>query len=216
MRFWEILSEPPLEKGQFPGSSCPRNVQFRGICLKESQPPKRPFAGQTAPLKPTFGRENVPLKRTFALIPWNFRDAPITYDIFRTFDSRFMLGRLVQAGGARPLRRERSSPSRTRDFKLLGTTPGTGRRPVYTFRATRSFRMAARIAVRSLGYSDPETAYKTAPLPSALLDKRGDAPRGKRVVELSARHGDRRLCHQSGSGIALGWRHRGNLRGCVA
>jgi hypothetical protein len=27
--------------------------------------------------------------------------------------------------------------------------------------------MAARIVVRSLGYSDPETAYKTAPLPSA-------------------------------------------------
>ena len=76
--------------------------------------------------------------------------------------------------------------------------------------------MAARIVVRSLAYSDPETAHKTAPLPSALLHERGDARRGKRVVELSARDGDRRLWRQSGSGSALGWRHRGNPRGGVA
>jgi len=74
--FWEILNKPSLEKGQSPGSSCPRNAQFRGICLKESQPPKRPFAGQMAPLKPTFDPLKAPLKQTFALIPWDFRDAP--------------------------------------------------------------------------------------------------------------------------------------------
>ena len=33
----------------------------------------------------------------------------ITYDIFRTFDLSLMLGRLVQAGGVRPVRRGRWS-----------------------------------------------------------------------------------------------------------
>jgi hypothetical protein len=40
----------------------------------------------------------------------HFMPSPrITYDIFRTFDFGFMLWRLVQAGGARPLRHERWS-----------------------------------------------------------------------------------------------------------
>jgi hypothetical protein len=43
----------------------------------------------------------------------------ITYDIFRTFDFGFILWRLVQAGGARPLRQERWSQPRKRDWSRL-------------------------------------------------------------------------------------------------
>ena len=44
------------------------------------------------------------------------RNLRITYDIFRTFDWSFILGGLVQAGGARPLRRERWSQPWKRDW----------------------------------------------------------------------------------------------------
>ncbi len=44
-----------------------------------------------------------------------FRVFRITYDIFRTFDLSFILWRLVQAGGARPLRQERWSQPWKRD-----------------------------------------------------------------------------------------------------
>jgi hypothetical protein len=54
--------------GQFHGSTHQLNGQFHGICLKESQPLKRTFAGRAAPLKPTFGRVNAPPKPTFCLI----------------------------------------------------------------------------------------------------------------------------------------------------
>jgi hypothetical protein len=73
-RLWEILCEPLLLLGQFHGSTHPREGQFHGICLKESQPPRRTFAGRAVPLKRTFGRVNAPAKPTFALIPRDFQD----------------------------------------------------------------------------------------------------------------------------------------------
>jgi hypothetical protein len=71
---WEILCNPLLLFGQFPGSTHQLNGQFRGICLEESQPKERTFAGRAAPLKRTFGPVNAPDKPTFALIPWDFPD----------------------------------------------------------------------------------------------------------------------------------------------
>jgi hypothetical protein len=65
---WEILCEPLLLLGQFHGYTYLFKGQFRGICLKESQPPERTFAGQVKPLKRTFGRVNAPEKPTFRLI----------------------------------------------------------------------------------------------------------------------------------------------------
>ena len=69
---WEFLCEPLLLLGQFHGYTYLLKGQFRGICLEESQPPERTFAGQVKPLKRTFGRVNAPDKRTSAFIPWDF------------------------------------------------------------------------------------------------------------------------------------------------
>src|SRR5208337_4347378 len=65
---WEILCEPLLLFGQFHGFTYLLNGQFQGICLKESQPKERTFAGRAAPLERTFGRVKAPSKPTFTLI----------------------------------------------------------------------------------------------------------------------------------------------------
>jgi hypothetical protein len=65
---WVILCEPLLLFGQFHGYTHRLNGQFHGICLKESQPPERTFAGRAAPLERTFGRVKAPSKPTFSLI----------------------------------------------------------------------------------------------------------------------------------------------------
>jgi hypothetical protein len=67
-RFWEILSQPLRENGQFRGYTCTPKVQFPGICLAKSQPFKQPFGEQMTPLKRTSDAANVPLKQTFRLI----------------------------------------------------------------------------------------------------------------------------------------------------
>jgi hypothetical protein len=72
----EILYEPSLLFGQFHGYAYLLNGQFQGICLKESQPPERTFAGHWAPLKRTFGQCNAPNKPTFRLISWDLADIP--------------------------------------------------------------------------------------------------------------------------------------------
>jgi hypothetical protein len=65
---WEILCELLLLFGQFRGSTHQLNGQFHGICLEESQPRKRTYAGRAAPLKRTFGRLSTPDERTSRLI----------------------------------------------------------------------------------------------------------------------------------------------------
>ena len=64
-------------------------ANFRGICLKESQPLERTFAGQVTPLKRTFGRVNAPNKRTFVLNSRALVDSPpLSVKIrFRRLDS---------------------------------------------------------------------------------------------------------------------------------
>jgi hypothetical protein len=73
---WEILCEPLLLFGQFHGFTHQLNGQFQGICLEESQPLKRTFAGRAAPFERTFGRLNAPDKPTFRLIPLDLVGIP--------------------------------------------------------------------------------------------------------------------------------------------
>jgi hypothetical protein len=76
VRFWVILYPPLREYGQFYGYKHPSNGQFRGICLKESQPLERTFAGQMQPFKRTFGRVYAPDKRPLPLILMDLEKRP--------------------------------------------------------------------------------------------------------------------------------------------
>jgi hypothetical protein len=89
LRFsWEILCEPLLLKGQFHGFTHQLNGQFQGICLEESQPKERTFAGQVTLLKRTFGRVEAPSKPSFSLILLDLTKHPIPErKKCRSFDS---------------------------------------------------------------------------------------------------------------------------------
>jgi hypothetical protein len=72
----EIVCELLLLFGQFFGYKHPSNGQFPGICLKESQPLERTFAGQMQPFERTFGRVNAPDKPTLPLILMDLAKRP--------------------------------------------------------------------------------------------------------------------------------------------
>jgi hypothetical protein len=85
---WEILCEPLLLKGQFHGFTHQLNGQFQGICLKESQPKERTFAGRAEPPKRTFGRVKAPSEPSSSLILLDLTKHPIPErKKCRSFDS---------------------------------------------------------------------------------------------------------------------------------
>jgi hypothetical protein len=85
---WEILCEPLLSKGQFRGFTHQLNGQFHGICLEESQPKERTFAGCAAPLERTFGRIEAPSGPSFSLILWDLTKHPTSHAKNAGFSTR--------------------------------------------------------------------------------------------------------------------------------